>query len=59
MDTRAVGWDDAQQAVAVRVAQLEVTDDEVILDGGVLREALRAYPCPRCDGWHLTSEPKR
>ena len=42
MDARPVGRHDAQQAVAVGVAQLQVPDGQVILDGGVLREA--AHP---------------
>jgi hypothetical protein len=23
------------------------------------RRERRAYACPHCDGWHLTSQPKR
>jgi len=23
------------------------------------REEARAYPCPQCRGWHLTSKPPR
>jgi len=42
VDARPVGRHDAQQAVAVGVAQLQVPDGQVILDGGVLREA--AHP---------------
>ncbi|GAA1807163.1 hypothetical protein GCM10009771_06530 [Nesterenkonia flava] len=23
------------------------------------KEPCRAYPCPQCKGWHLTSKPRR
>ena len=29
------------------------------LRGRRRRRERRAYACPHCDGWHLTSQPKR
>jgi len=45
VDARPVARHDAQEAVAVGMAQLQVTDHEVIRDGDVLREA--AHPLER------------
>jgi hypothetical protein len=32
---------------------------QIILHGRAIYRSRRAYECPHCKGWHLTSEEKR